>query len=329
MTANFIGVDGGGTKTKAALVDAEGRILKSAEGGSINYNNIGAEKAFLNFQEILKSVNIDYASVKAISIGDPALDDICINPHTEQFVCNIRKNLPIAPYTEIFMKSDVFMALYGLTQGKTGVLIVSGTGSMGAAIDAAGGYHVAGGWGFPVSDTGSGYDISVEAFQYIYRFFDRYGEQNCKIDQEPLAASALEYYGVSHPRELIRCFHGEHSSRAKVAEFSKIVYYCAQNGSTEAVRILENAGKRLADCAICLIGKIYSLPSAKPIVGIYGSVLTKNHIVKENFTSHVIRAYPHTEIKELKTPPEYAAAIYARQEIEKNGQEGNHVALYR
>lgn len=329
MSANIIGVDGGGTKTRVAVIDAGGRILESSEGGSINYNNIGVEKAFCNFQEILENMKINYSSVKAISIGDPALDDICINLHTEQFVYNLRKNLPIDPRTEIFMKSDVYMALYGLTRGKTGVLIVSGTGSMGAAIDENGGYHVAGGWGFPVSDTGSGYDISVEAFQYIFQFFDQYGEQSCKTYEEPLAAAALEYYGVTHPRELIRCFHGDHSSRAKVAEFSKIVYLCAQKGCTTAIRILENAGKRLADCAICLIGKVYSLPGDKPIVGIYGSVLTNNQIVKASFTNTIIPVYPHADIVELKMPPEHAAAIYAIQEIEKNRREENNVALYR
>ncbi|MFR1517910.1 MAG: BadF/BadG/BcrA/BcrD ATPase family protein [Clostridia bacterium] len=328
MSAVIIGIDGGGTKTRVTIVETGGRVMKTLEGGSINYNNIGVEKAFANFKYIMDQLNPDYNLIQAISIGDPAQDDICINPYTEIFLHKIRKNLPINPRTKIFTRSDVYMALYGLTQGQPGVLMISGTGSMGAAIDDGGNYYVSGGWGFPVSDTGSGYDIAVDAFKYIFAAYDKYGYNNIKKPGGMLAVSVLDYYGVSHPRELINCFHGEHNSRARVAEFSKVVYYCAEKGCVKAVRILENAGKKLALCTGNLIDKIKYPPGRPPFVGIYGSVFLHNHFVRESFEQAILRKYPSAEIVKAKTAPEYAAAIYARHALEENIQEEQR-ALYR
>lgn len=76
MNTIIVGVDGGGTKTKISVVDEDGTVIKNAEGSNINYNNIGVEKAFINFKQIMDQLHIDYGSVRALSIGDPALDDI-------------------------------------------------------------------------------------------------------------------------------------------------------------------------------------------------------------------------------------------------------------
>ena len=317
MCSIIIGVDGGGTKTRVSAVDAGGRIIAGSEGASINYNNIGVDKAFSNFKYIMEDLHIDYAKIRAVSIGDPAQDDICVNPHTENFTRKIRTHLPLGPMTEIYIKSDVYMALYGLTQGKAGALIVSGTGSMGAAIDENGGFYVAGGGGFPINDTGSGYDIAVAAFQYIFDAFDKFGYRDIAKTGGMLSAAALDYYGVSHPRELINCFHGEHNSRARVAEFSKIVYLCAERGCKEAVRILEKAGQKLAECGVRLIGRMNYPPEGCPLIGIYGSVLTNNHFVRDSFDRGIRLKYPLAEIKEAQMPPEYAAVIYAKRMIEQ------------
>lgn len=63
---------------------------------------------------------------------------------------------------------DVYMALYGLTKGEEGILLISGTGSMGVAIDKDTNLHTVGGWGRPTNDNGSGYYIAVEGIKAAY-----------------------------------------------------------------------------------------------------------------------------------------------------------------
>ena len=111
MCSIIIGVDGVGTKTRVSAVDVGGRIIAGSEGASINYNNIGVDKAFSNFKYIMEDLHIDYAKIRAVSIGDPAQDDICVNPHTENFTRKIRTHLPLDPMAEIYIKSDVYICL--------------------------------------------------------------------------------------------------------------------------------------------------------------------------------------------------------------------------
>ena len=49
----FIGVDGGGTKTLAALSDPCGKIIRTAKGGSSNPRNVGIPVAAANIAEAI------------------------------------------------------------------------------------------------------------------------------------------------------------------------------------------------------------------------------------------------------------------------------------
>lgn len=50
----IIGVDGGGTKTEAALADLSERILRIAKSGSASPRNVGIKKAVENIVEGIK-----------------------------------------------------------------------------------------------------------------------------------------------------------------------------------------------------------------------------------------------------------------------------------
>jgi N-acetylglucosamine kinase-like BadF-type ATPase len=46
----FLGVDGGGTSTRAVLVEASGRVIGQGEAGPSNYHNVGIPDALANIQ---------------------------------------------------------------------------------------------------------------------------------------------------------------------------------------------------------------------------------------------------------------------------------------
>ena len=93
-----------------------------------------------------------------MSIGNPSIDDVTEDENSILFINEILKRINVG---KIFMKSDAFMALYGLTRGSAGVLIISGTGSMGIGIDKDKRIHEVGGWGRPTLDGGSAYSFGV------------------------------------------------------------------------------------------------------------------------------------------------------------------------
>ena len=55
MSAVVLGIDGGGTRTRASIVNGE-KVLAFAENGSIKRLRVGAEVAEGNLRELLKDV---------------------------------------------------------------------------------------------------------------------------------------------------------------------------------------------------------------------------------------------------------------------------------
>ena len=52
----FLGIDGGGTKTTAAVSDENGNIVLKSVGKTINFYSVGMKKARSNLSDIIRSV---------------------------------------------------------------------------------------------------------------------------------------------------------------------------------------------------------------------------------------------------------------------------------
>jgi len=165
----LLGVDGGGTKTTVAACDSSGKYLGSVSCGSINYNAVGMKKARENMVAgidgiLQKTGRNDY---RFVTIGHPALDDVATDEEKANFAETIIDK------DKLYMLSDADVALKGGTLGSYGMLIISGTGAIGMAIDKAGKKHVAGGWGYLLYDEGSGFAIGIHALKSAVRYFER------------------------------------------------------------------------------------------------------------------------------------------------------------
>lgn len=297
----YIGADGGGTKTAIAVSDFSEKKITHLEGSSINYNFIGVEKAASNFADLIKRISPNKdIEIEGIAIGDPSLDDLNPSPLTEQFVSLIREKVPLSAKCPIHIKSDVYMTLYGTTFGKPGALIVSGTGSMGMAIDVEGNLHVIGGWGRLTEDEGSGYFVAVNGIKSALHYFDGTGPETI------LLKKMKEYFNTGNPRDFILRYYADPADFPEISGFSKVVGEAADT-DTEARKILLRCADILTKNMIALFKKA-GLHSCR--IGIYGSVLLNNHLVRERFQNGVLHAYPHSEITVPSLSPEDAALKY-------------------
>jgi N-acetylglucosamine kinase-like BadF-type ATPase len=206
----------------------------------------------------------------------------------------------------ILLKSDVFMSLYGLTQGEPGVLLISGTGSMGMGINKQGGIVTAGGWGRPGTDKGSGYDIAVNALSAVFEESDGTGPAT------KLTEKALKFYNVNKARELIGIFNDDKCSRSDIAAFARIADECAKEGDKIALDVINGAADSLAAYACALIKRI-DYPACR--AGMYGGVFQHNIYIQARFKEQINRAFPEAVVKFPEIPPEIAAANYAADMI--------------
>jgi N-acetylglucosamine kinase-like BadF-type ATPase len=313
----IIGIDGGGTKTKAAALDENGRVVAQAESGSMNYNFLPVDECVSNVCGAIKRLALDGDFyVKACAVGDASIDDEVTHVLSEKFIGALRAQAGFDNNIPIFLKSDVFMSLYGLTEGEPGVLLISGTGSMGMGIDKQGNIVTAGGWGRPGTDKGSGYDIAVRALSAVFEASDGTGFPT------KLTEKALRFFRVDKPRELIGIFNDDNCTRADIAAFARAVDECAKEGDPAAIGVIRDAADSLAGYACALIKRIDD-PACH--VGMYGGVFQHNLDIQKYFKEAVYRIFPQAVVGFPQTPPEIAAAIYAINTIKSQSKSQNQI----
>lgn len=305
----LVGVDGGGTKTAAAAYE-DGRLLRKAAAGPMNYNYIGIEAAAGNLLEAIRALEIPLEKIAAVGIGDPSIDEgMPEGKLFRQFAEAIRQKVGIP----VFIRSDAYITLFGLTGGRmSSVLTLSGTGAMSIAENAAGEILTVGGWGRLTGDEGSGYFIAQEAIRAALMAADGVGPETA------LTRAVMEYFNVSTPRELIHVFYGEHCP--EIAGFAKIAAHCADEGDDRALMILSEAAKYLAAYTSRLITW-----SESRTVGVYGSVICKNRIVRREFERLLHERFEPIRIIEPPVSATGAAALYAGMMLEKTEKENGHV----
>lgn len=152
MTAPlFVGVDGGGTRCRARICDASGRILGEGVAGSAN-TRLGLDQVFGEIraacQTALAEAGLGNEMLAQLHAGlglaglqlASERDEVMNHPH---------------PFAGMVAASDAYVACLGAHAGADGAILIIGTGSCGCAI-VRGRVHTVGGWGFSLSDQGSG-----------------------------------------------------------------------------------------------------------------------------------------------------------------------------
>ncbi len=152
----LLGVDGGGTRCRARLCRFSGEILGEGEAGPANIR-FGIEESFaavlkataqcLGKAGLTLQESKIFACLALAGASDPAiLSELESHKH---------------PFRSAVFTTDSHAACAGAHRGRGGGIVIVGTGSIGEAIVEGRHYRV-GGWGFPVSDEGSGAWLGCE-----------------------------------------------------------------------------------------------------------------------------------------------------------------------
>ena len=162
----LLGVDGGGTRCRARLADSHGGVLGEGAAGPANLR--------LGVQNSLAAVRIatDQCLERAgLGYGDcPIVACLALAGACEPVTLAQAQAVPL-PFSRVILTSDARAACVGAHQGEDGGIVIVGTGSVGWAI-AQGRDHRVGGWGFPVSDEGSGAWLGCEALRRVLWAYD-------------------------------------------------------------------------------------------------------------------------------------------------------------
>src|SRR5262245_16334519 len=245
----WLGIDGGGTNCRAAIVDEQGKIRGEGRAEAANFLRTGLDAAIRNIKneanEACEQVPISPSQITAACIG---LAGVSHPSHHQRMLAALKDELP---FSEIMLETDARVALAGATGNQPGIVIIAGTGSIACGINARGRFARAGGWGPAIGDEGSGSYIGRRALEAIVMAYDYRGEPTMMM--EPV----LRYFGVSSPPELPPVIYDSPAEvQSRIAQLSKIVVKSAQDGDKVARAIVKDAAVELAKAAIAVIEQL-------------------------------------------------------------------------
>lgn len=292
----YLGIDGGGTRTTAAVADEKG-ILFKVTGKTINFYSVGYNAVRENLREIVCEIyeRLGKISFEGVFIGCSALD----GKADETLIKKLCDNIIAAEH--IGMDSDVYIALKAVDTDSCPCVAICGTGSMAAGEDKNGNLHISGGWGHIVGDEGSGYAIAVNALKLCCVMCD-------KNEDTPLLQSANEFFGVDDFRKAIDIIYSVETSKDKIAGFAANVGKLAADGDKTAKLIVINEAVAFAKTVTILLNKVKDCK----LLGLYGGIFQHSPIFTDTFVSEIQKIYPDIKTELLDIPPEESALKIAR-----------------
>ncbi|HLZ58324.1 MAG TPA: BadF/BadG/BcrA/BcrD ATPase family protein [Ktedonosporobacter sp.] len=239
-----IGIDGGGSKTLAVVVDAHGREVGRGLAGSANYIAVGLTQAVRNIYAAAEEAarNADcHLPLDAAWLGLAGLD----RPDDHRLLLPHMDTLAKV----VCLVNDGELLLSGLDNA-VGVALISGTGSIALGCSAGGSVVRAGGWGHVLGDEGSGYEIGRLGLQAAVRAADGRGPATVLLER------ILQYWQIEDPSDIIGRTYTGHDEKAKIASLSKLIFAAARSGDRVALDIVQHAVDELALAVVTVATKL-------------------------------------------------------------------------
>ena len=298
-----LGIDGGGTRTRASIVAGE-RVLAFAENGSIKRLRVGPDAAEANLRDLLKDVfaQAGVSGVRAASAGVAS----ATMPGVKDWITAVFDEFGVE-YSEVV--GDEVIALDGAFKGGPGILQIAGTGSNCIGRSPNGGRESAGGWSSRLGDEGSGYWIGLHAIRRALNALDR--EEPTRI-LETVGAM----WGTSSIEELVNL--GDSTPGPDFAALAPAVSKLAEEGDAVALSVLKQAAADLVDSVLLVRAKLWrkhNLKAEVPVAWI-GSVIGKAKLVREPFFAGLRTAAPEMPIRETEVAG-IEGAVWRAQQLAK------------
>ncbi len=230
------GIDGGQSSTAAALVDETGRVLARGSAGPCDHVDEPATSR--RFAHAVEDALADAMRAAQLPVGT-TLDAVVAG--ISGYEGAIHGVAPTLPARAVRYVHDAPIALAGALAGASGIMVLSGTGSV-VYGEAGGRVAWGGGWGYLFGDEGSSFALARAAIAAAMAASDR-GERT------PLGDAALAYFALPDLRALARAVATRELGRPYLATFARVVCDAARLGSAEALAIVRSGAHDLAALA--------------------------------------------------------------------------------
>ena len=297
--AFFLGIDGGGSKTVCEVGD-ETTLLGTGIAEGSNIVRVGERQAG---ESIATSVR---KACTAARVNPKHIERTCVGvagAARPEIAEAVRRVLAEIVSGEIEVVGDMLIASEAAQGSGPGVIVISGTGSIAYGRNSAGRTARAGGWGFAISDEGSGHWIGRMAVAATMRAYDE-GQTTMLLE------TITKSWGVSTREQIILAANA--SPPANFAALLPAVLKAADAGDPAAHDILAQAGAELSTLAKIVISRIFENTKGVP-VAMSGGVFGNSELVRRVFYNSLRLKYPEVVINTNIIEPVTGALELARK----------------
>jgi N-acetylglucosamine kinase-like BadF-type ATPase len=300
----YLGVDGGGTKTRFALIDADGRLLGEAELGTTYHPHVGLDGVRAVLAEgvtaVLAAAGHAPGDIAHAFFGLPAYGE-------DSRATALLKTCPatVLGHDRYTCDNDMVCGWAGSLACADGINIVAGTGSIGYG-QRRGHAARAGGWGEAFSDEGSAFWIAMRGLNAYSRMSDG------RLPKGPLHGILNAHFQLDDDLDICARVYGDNAyARGELAQLSRQVAAAARTGDEAAIGVFRDAGRELA--LICdALRHALQFEVDEPVpVSYSGGAFSAGDLLLAPFTDALRAMSTQFDVRVPLHAPHYGAALYA------------------
>ncbi|PYE42345.1 N-acetylglucosamine kinase [Paenibacillus barcinonensis] len=307
----YAGIDGGGTKTDAAIISEHGDILAVASGSATNPHSVPPQEAItelLRILDLLFSSRMDYLShCESICLGMSGIAEDkereWITTHVHDYMIKKKNSAGNSSTCAVWVVTEGEIALMAALGQPHGLLAISGTGSIIYGITPEGKVHRTGGWGHLLGDEGSGYRIGQRTLQAVMQSHDG------MLPPTVLTSLVQHELHIRHVPDLKHLVYQPDWTKSSTASMARLTIEAASAGDKTASAILMDEARQLANTAQALIRQCVSFYTAP--MALSGSIFRHSALFRDTFVQQLHDIYDSQQVVYLEDAP--APAVGAAQ----------------
>jgi N-acetylglucosamine kinase-like BadF-type ATPase len=282
----FFGIDGGGTHSRLALTDSEGKILVRSEAGSTNIYSVSTEEVLSNLTILLDSA-LKRAGIEKHHLAAGCFGSAGLGRKEEQTIFRLFFDTLLGVNFPVKLCGDGEILLCGGLDNLEGYCLIAGTGSIALGRSVSGELVRAGGHGYMLSDEGSASWIGKSAIARILRSLEKRDLSTNMLSEILMKA------GLSHSDELIRYVHHD-ADKATIGTLAPVVTAAARKGDPLALDILREGAKELTLLVKSVISRSPGIKRRSLVLA--GGVMEHDEILTGMLKENLAADLPDLEI---------------------------------
>lgn len=301
----LVALEGGGTRSQAAVMDGAGRVLHTSEAGSVNIN-------FMPLAEAQKvALTAVTEALSAAQVPGEAVGWLVSAVVGSQFGAEVFGSLlPCAGY-QYYDEGDVVFARAGVYPPH-GVAVVGATGATAWAVRADDGRsEVFGGWGALLGDEGSAYAMGLAGLRAAVRAFEGREEPTGLID------AVSQHYHIpleTFRQDLVQLAYHKPLTRPDIAGLAVEVTRLAAAGDALAGQIVQATADDLTRLVIHAARALFVREEAFPIAAA-GGLFNAGDLLLHPLQNGLAEFFPHATLLLGHESPAVALARLAYDDL--------------